>query len=86
MQAHADPPGVDALLDAAEAGNMDRVRELLDGGDVGVNDADADACLVLPPYRLAPFLSCWSLSVTSLDLSGLSRFALCSRELRCRVL
>jgi hypothetical protein len=40
MQAHADPPDVGALLDAVEAGNMDRVRELLDGGDVGVNDSD----------------------------------------------
>jgi hypothetical protein len=40
MQAHADPPDVGALLDAVEAGNVDRVRELLDGGDVGVNDAD----------------------------------------------
>ena len=40
MQAHADPPDVDDLLDAVEAGNVDRVRELLDGGDVGVNDAD----------------------------------------------
>ena len=43
MQAHADPPDVDALLDAVEAGNMDRVRELLDGGDVGVNDSDEQA-------------------------------------------
>jgi ankyrin repeat protein len=42
MQAHADPPDVDALLDAVEAGNADKVRELLDGGDVGVNDSDAD--------------------------------------------
>ena len=42
MQAHADPPDVDALLDAVEAGNADKVRELLDGGDVGVNDRDAD--------------------------------------------
>ena len=40
MQAHADPPDVGALLDAVDAGNVDRVRELLDGGDVGVNDAD----------------------------------------------
>jgi hypothetical protein len=43
MQAHADPPDVNALLDEVEAGNMDRVRELLDGGDVGVNDSDANA-------------------------------------------
>ena len=47
MQAHADPPDVDALLDAVEAGNMDRVRELLDGGDVGVNDSDADGFTAL---------------------------------------
>ena len=47
MQAHVDPPGVDVLLDAAEAGNMDRVRELLDGGDVGVNDADANGFTAL---------------------------------------
>ena len=40
MQAHADPPDVGALLDAVDAGNVDRVRELLDRGDVGVNDAD----------------------------------------------
>ena len=40
MQAH-DPPDVNALPDAVDAGNVDRVRELLDGGDVGVNDAYA---------------------------------------------
>ena len=40
MQAH-DPPDVNALLDAVDAGNVDRVRELLDGGDVGVNDSNA---------------------------------------------
>ena len=43
MQAHADPPDVGALLDAVEAGNVDRARELLDGGDVGVNDSDEQA-------------------------------------------
>ena len=44
---NTDPPDVDALLDAVEAGNMDRVRELLDGGDVGVNEADAGGCTAL---------------------------------------
>ena len=43
MQAHADPPDVGALLDAVQAGNVDRARELLDVGDVGVNDADEQA-------------------------------------------
>ena len=33
------PAGIGALLDAADAGNIDRVRELLGEGGVGVNDA-----------------------------------------------
>ena len=44
MQAPTTPADVasplDTLLDAAGRGNIDRVRELLDEGSVGVNDAE----------------------------------------------
>ena len=40
MQAPAGPADIGALLDAADAGNIDRVRELLGEGSVGVNDGD----------------------------------------------
>ena len=58
MQAHADPPDVDDLLDAVEAGNVDRVRELLDGGDVGVNDADCS--MRSRPGTWIVSASCWT--------------------------
>jgi hypothetical protein len=66
MQAHADPPDVDALLDAVQAGNMDRARELLDGGDVGVNDADANG-LTASGLRLSTGLSLRAVMQTHAD-------------------
>jgi hypothetical protein len=49
--AHEGPPpapqDVEAFLNAVEAGDIGSVRESLDGGDVGVNDSDADGFTAL---------------------------------------